>query len=90
MCVTAKPLRGGNMNEKQIEIALAKLRKLWHQNKTQIGKQRIEFIAKQMNKQLNKQLTGSLIPLQHGNTESVKQVTGIQYFTPDFVRVLQS
>jgi len=88
------------MNEKQIEIALAKLRKVWKQTKTKVGKDRILFIAKT----LKQGISGALIPLTMKNdyetvnrefnaevfTNSTDAVdSGIQYFTPDFIRILQ-
>ena len=60
------------MNEKQIEIALAKLRKAWIQTKTQIGKQRIEFAAKI----LKQGLSGSLIPLTYAESNDGSRWNG--------------
>ena len=77
------------MNEKQIELALNKLRKLWVQNKTQVGKKRIEQIAATLKRGFKTPLT----PLTYCNTESVKQsniVPEISYFTPDFIKALKS
>ena len=57
------------MNEKQIEIAIRKLRLLWVQNKTQIGRKRIEQIAAT----LKRGFRTPLIPLTYCNTDTVKQ-----------------
>jgi hypothetical protein len=61
------------MNEKQIETAIRKLRKLWHQNKTQIGKQRISDVGKMLSNRLLQCNTASVIPLTW-NTKSVDQL----------------
>lgn len=58
------------MNEKQIEIALAKLRKLYKQTKTIKGREAICFAAKA----LKQGITGSLIPLSFNESDKVTMI----------------
>ena len=91
------------MNENKIEIALMKLRKVWKQTKTQSGKQRIEFAAKvlkqgisgaliplTMNQKTSEACDPYLMEYERSQEQESldSEVSGIQYFTPDFIRIL--
>ncbi len=58
------------MNEKQIEIALAKLRTLYKQTKTKKGREAIYFAARA----LKQGISGALIPLSYGNSDRVSVI----------------
>lgn len=65
------------MNEKQIEIALAKLRKLYKSTKTIKGREAIAFTAKT----LKQGISGALIPLSYNQPNECCNDSVIKNYT---------